>query len=251
MTSDGRKVGEPYVLEDAGAPGRGALLYYGGRHSRDPGDPQLDDIRARWSRFEPTVALCEGRQSRHFWGFLVEPFAGLPEPTLVHALARRDGVRLVSLEPEYADEVRALSREYPPGQVALYFFLRVYASEAGGRADESLARDLLAKRTDVEGLHGTLATLADVDAAWRDAAPSEGDWRDLAHEPRAGVLAEISEASRRVRGEHMVRTLVDLVRAGERVFAVVGSGHVIRQEWALRELLGMPAAEDTPASADR
>ena len=44
----------------------------------------------------------------------------------------------------------------------------------------------------------------------------------------------------------MVRILVDLVGQGERVFAVVGSGHVIRQEWNLRHLFSLEPAWDQP-----
>ncbi|MEM1451360.1 MAG: hypothetical protein AAGI22_19735 [Planctomycetota bacterium] len=243
------RVGEPYVLEIA-MPEGGALLYYGGAHTRERGHPQVADIEERWSAFGPSVALCEGRKRRHFFGLLVEPFAGLPEPTLVHKLARANGVDLVSLEPEYVDEVRSLLATFTAEEVALYFFLRVYASEADGTADEGLARDLLAKRTDVDGLRGSLVTLDDVDAAWARAAPGEDGWRSLAREPRIGVLARVSDASRSARGEHMARTLVDLVRAGERVFAVVGSGHVIRQEWALRTMLGAEPAWDQPSDGD-
>ncbi|MEM6672501.1 MAG: hypothetical protein AAF726_06625 [Planctomycetota bacterium] len=238
--------GEPYVLEFEGEGEGGALLYFGGSHSQSRSDPQLDDIRRRWSAFGPTVALCEGRQSRHVYGFLVEPFAGLPEPTLVHKLARANDVRLVSLEPDYEQEVRAQLQRFSAEEVALYYFLRVYASESGGKEQESLAKHLLAKRTDVEGLRGSLASLADVDRAWKTAYPNGEDWRVLAQEPTDGVLAQVSANSRRVRGEHMVRVLVDLTQQGERAFAVVGSGHVIRQEWALRALLGMPEAPDTP-----
>ena len=36
----------------------------------------------------------------------------------------------------------------------------------------------------------------------------------------------------------MIRTLVELTSRGERVFAVVGASHVIRQEPALRKALG-------------
>ena len=242
------RVGEPYVLECHVADG-GALLYYGGAHTRDSSAPQVADIRERWAAFAPTVALCEGRQGRHYWGFLVEPFAGLPEPTLVHKLARRDGVSVVSLEPEYFDEVAALLRRFDAPEVALYFFLRVYTSEAGGASDEDLARQLLAKRTDVDGLRGAISTLDDVDRAWARAAPERGDWRTLTQEPRDGVLAELSDASRAARGEHMVRVLLDLTSRGERVFAVVGSGHVIRQEWALRVGLGSTPAWDQPPAS--
>lgn len=227
--------GEPYVL--ALESGGGALCYFGGWHSRERSDPQLADIRARWEAFRPTVALCEGRSRGYFLGPLIPRFAGYPEPALVHALARQDGVPLHSLEPSYADEVDALLREgFAPRLVALYFTLRVYASERAGRRDEALALELAAKRCDVVGLRGALRTAADLDDAWRESG-GEGDWRELAGEESAPSLADIGDASRRLRGEHMVRALVALVRRGERVFAVVGSGHVIRQEPALREAL--------------
>lgn len=241
-----RNGGEPYILRfdtrDAGS-----LLYYGASHTRDRKHPQIVDIRARWRDFEPTVALYEGRSRGYFYGALIEPFAGLPEPALVHKLARRDGIPLYTLEPAYSDEVAALLRTFSREQVALYFVLRVYASETAGVADEARAVDLLGKRTDVDGLRGSLNTLADLDRVWRRDFPGEDDWRVQRGEP--GYLAEIGDASRRVRGEHMARTLVDLVRRGERVFAVVGSGHVIRQEWNLRALLGQPPAWDQPEVA--
>jgi hypothetical protein len=240
--------GRPYVLK-ADPAAEGALLYYGARHVRDRSDPQQADITARWKGFAPTVALCEGRQPRHWYGFLVEPFAGLPEPTLVHKLAGADDVRLVSLEPEYAEEVAALLDRFEPEQVALFFFLRIYISEAGGQRDEDLATDLLVERTAVDGLRGALPDLAAVDAAWADASGGSEDWRVLVQEHRSGWLAQVSDASRTARGTHMVRVLLDLLDQGERVFAVVGSGHVVRQEWALRDALGLEPAWDQPDDA--
>ncbi len=238
-----RNGGNPYVLSIEPEEG-GALLYYGASHESDPDHPQIADIQSRWREFRPTVALYEGRQRRFFYGALIEPFAGLPEPALVHKLARRDGVELFSLEPSYEDEVAEHLRSYTPEQVALFFFRRVYLSESGGQADDDLARHLLGKRTDVAGLRGSLATLDDVDQVWTRDFPGHGDWRTEPGEP--GYLGEISDASRRIRGEHMIRILVDLVRKGERVLAVVGSGHVIRQEWNLRTLLGAEPAWDHP-----
>ncbi len=235
--------GEPYVLALERAPG--ALLYYGAHHSREFDDPQLDDIRRRWAEFRPTVALCEGRARGYLLGPLFPRFTGLPEPALVHELAAADGVELYSLEPAYEDEVALLLERFQPAEVALFFTLRVYWSEAGGRADEDLARDLLAKRSDVTGLRGVLPDLAALDAAWKRSG-GPGDRRTGTGE-MPGVLRAIDEASRAVRGEHMGRVLIDLVERGERVFAVVGSGHVIRQEWALRVALGAPPAPDQPA----
>jgi hypothetical protein len=132
----------------------------------------------------------------------------------------------------------------------LYFFLRVYIGESGGQANEPLAKDLLEKRTDVDGLRGVLPSLEEVTRLWRELYPALGDWRTATGEPESGVLADISTASRRIRGEHMARTLIDLVSSGERVFAVVGSGHVIRQEWNLRAALGQEPAWDQPGLPD-
>lgn len=239
-----RNGGNPYILS-VDTRDAGALLYYGASHRRDPKDPQIADITRRWDAFRPTVALYEGRSRGFPYGALIEPFAGLPEPALVHKLARRDEVPLYTLEPAYADEVAELLETYTPEQVALYFFLRVYTAEAGGEPNERLARDLLGKRTDVEGLRGSLVTLEDVDRVWARDFPDQGDWRVLRGEP--GYLADISTDSRIIRGEHMARILIDLVQKRERVFAVVGSGHVIRQEWNLRSVFGLDPAWDQPA----
>lgn len=232
---------KPYVLEFP------RLVFYGAHHTNDRNDPQFVAIERQWNAFEPTVALCEGRSRGMFIGPIFSRLGGKSEVQLVHELARRDGVRLLSLEPRYEDEVAALLKEWTPEQVALYFTMRVYWSEAGGHADEDLAVDLLKKRTDVAGLRGSIATLADLDRVWqRETRGALGDWRTRKDEPDAAFWPEISVDSRRVRGEHMARTLLDLHRKGERVFAVVGSGHVVRLEWILRAALGAPPAKDQP-----
>ena len=241
-----RNGGNPYILQVNSA-GDGAILYYGASHTIATDHPQVADIVSRWNTFQPTVALCEGRSRGYFYGSLIEPFAGLPEPAIVHKLARRDDVRLYSLEPSYEAEVAELLTRFDSQQVALYFFLRVYISESQGVANEGLAADLLAKRTDVKGLRGSLPSLSAVDRVWeRDYSRLE-NWRTLRTEPKQGYIASISAESRRIRGEHMLRTLIDLARQGERVFAVVGSGHVIRQEWNLRAVFGVEPAWDQPA----
>jgi len=233
---------EPYVLELA--QGNGALLYYGAHHDDDPASAQQLDIRGRWAAFRPTVALCEGRARGYLLGPVFARLAGRPESALVHELARQHGVPLWSLEPEYADEVALLATRFRPAELALFYTLRVYWSESEGESDEALAEGLRAKRTDVEGLRGALPDLAAMDATWQAIQPN-GDWRAWTGE-MPGVLREIDDASRAARGEHMARVLLELVRRGERVFAVVGSGHVIRQEWALRAALGAEPAADDP-----
>ena len=58
---------ESYVLQIDG--GRGALLYFGAKHSRDRKHPQRERIEKAWKKFRPTVAFQEGRSR----GYLIGP----------------------------------------------------------------------------------------------------------------------------------------------------------------------------------
>ena len=75
------------------------LLYFGAKHSRDRNHPQRERIERLWNEFKPTIAFHEGRSRGYLVGPLYERLLGLPEPALVHRLARRDDVPLYSLEP--------------------------------------------------------------------------------------------------------------------------------------------------------
>jgi hypothetical protein len=226
----------PYVLRLERGPAK--MLYIGARHTSEAADPQLAEIERLWAGFQPTVALCEGRA--RMFRFASRPATGpLHESELVRILAQRGGVPLYSLEPAYEAEVDGLLRQFEPRLVATYLTLRVFTSEAHGYAGDrnALARHLLRKRTDAAGLRGSLASVQDLDTYWRERFPAAPDWRTLSDTESVPLLVEVGHASREVRGEHMVRTLVDLAARGERVLAVVGASHVIRQEPALGKAL--------------
>lgn len=217
--------------------GDGALFYAGVQHSSNPQDPQFQALRRAWDDFQPTVALNEGRS--RYAPVTPDLFGGFNDPMLVYVLAKRDAVPVFTLEPAYEDEVRVLLEAWPPDLVAAYFSWRVILSEAGGDPDkaESVAPGLIAKRTDVEGLRGALSGVEDLDRIWRRHAEGEPDWRNIPHIDAVEWLKPIGEDSRAARGRHMVRALAGLVLERERVFAVVGASHVIRQEPTLRSLI--------------
>jgi hypothetical protein len=224
----------PLVVRWEGA--RSALAYLGVEHSTDRSHPHRATIAEVFEQLRPTIALAEGRARGHFVGW---PFHLLPqaEPAFVHELATAADIPVHSLEPEYAAEVAALLSHWPAPRVAAYFALRGYWADAGGLCEESIMTELLARRTDVDGLRGCLPDLHAVDELWAPLRADHGDWRTRTHEPAGTWLADLADASREARGEHMVRLLVELAERGERVFAVVGRSHVIRQEPALLALL--------------
>ncbi len=232
----------PYVLHLERGPA--TILYIGALHTSDAAHPQLAEIERLWAEFQPTVALCEGRE--RMFRFASRPESGtLRESELLRILAQRDDVPIYSLEPTYEAEVGDLLRQFEPRLVATYMTLRVFTSDVQGYDGDrdALAQSLLRKRTDVAGLRGSLSSIEDLDTYWRERFLAEPDWRTLQDIDNVPLLVEVGNASREVRGEHMIRTLVDLAARGERVLAVVGASHVIRQELALDKALDEALAQ--------
>lgn len=245
---------EPLVLRlksTAGVEGAraGELLYVGVRHTQDAADPVLTKIERLWDEFRPTVALCEGRTRRFVWMGRAET-GRLTESDLVFVMARRSGISCLSLEPTSEAEAGALLESFPRDTVAAFLTLRGVFSESRVRTEdpEGLAMELLGKRAGQGALRGAVSSIADLDRVWaREAGPAQvADWRSCADFPNGTGFDAVGSASREIRGSHMMRTLVELSQRGERVFAVVGKSHVIRQEEILRGVMGEAPALETP-----
>lgn len=112
--------------------------------------------------------------------------------------------------------------------------------EDGGNPErvEALAANLIAKRTDVDGLRGVISSASDLDRVWKEHFPDEPDWRTMRGVDEVELMRSIGDDSQEVRGRHIVRALATLASRGERVVGVVGASHAIRYEPTLRSLMG-------------
>ena len=145
---------------------------------------------------------------------------------LVRILAYQNGVTLYTLEPTYQDEVAGLLEKFDAELVATYMTLRVYAAESSNVSEsdrDGLALGLMQKRTNVDGLKQTFKTLDELEDYWGKTFPDAPEWRTLRETESIPKLREVGDVSREIRGQHMVSTIVELVKNGERVFAVVGA----------------------------
>ena len=224
--------------------GAGELLYYGARHTSSPDDPQIADIERLWNDFRPTLAFSEGG-IRPASASVEEAVRRYGEPGLIRVLADHHRVQIRSIESPQDEEISAMLREWPPDRVKLYYFLRAMMGYQHGVHDQS-ARDYAMVQLKIlnqtRGIDGPPRTIEDVEAAIAKFSPPLADWRVV---PESWFNPTRSEAftnefSRKLglfRDEHMLKNLVTAVRSGERVFAVVGSGHVIMQERALKAAL--------------
>ncbi len=253
------RASEPLVLRlkaasGSGGVGAGELLYIGVRHTQDAAEPVLAEIERLWGEFRPTVALCEGRTRRFVWMPRAET-GRFTESDLVFVMARRSGIDCLSLEPTGEAEAGALVESFPRDTVAAFLTLRGVFSESRGTSDDpdGLAMELLEKRAGMGELRGAVTGIADLDRVWAREAGATGaeggaDWRTLSDFPKGTGFDAVANASREFRGVHMMRTLVELSRRGERVLAVVGKSHVIRQEGILRRAMDGERVPETPKS---
>jgi hypothetical protein len=220
---------------------------FGARHTSDPSDPQLRELERLWREFRPQVAFSEGgiRPSARSMGEAVARFG---EPGLLRLLADRDHVLLQSLEPREDAEAAALSPQFPPGQVKLFYILRDLSSDSPGdnRSLDEKRQAALESARRRQRLTGPPNSLKELDAVASRLVPELKDWHSI---PRSWLdptgadtfLNEIARRSSDYRNCYMLPLIDHTVREGKRVFVVVGGSHVVMQEKALREAMRAPS----------
>ncbi len=221
------------------------LLYFGSWHTNDADDPQISQITELFTAFDPTVAVTENAGGRHLPG-VRRAIHSLGEFGQVIHLGREAGIPVYSLEPTWDDEIELILQRYSRQEATIFYTLRVYLQERGEERDpdrmNKLALHLLEKRGSRPGLDGALTTLDQFDTAWRTSFGDERDWRTLPNEAiwrreNGTLLQRIAEDVNLARDRHAVRVIMDLVRDGERVFAIAGGSHVVIQEPVLQAAL--------------
>lgn len=234
----------PYVLHLEHDDGE--LVYFGIRHTRDPDDRQLADLEARWAELQPSVAFNEGGDppTANSRDVALTRFG---EAGLIRYLAARDDIPVLSLDPARESEVELLLRSWGPEQIKLFYVLREIPQIRGtaeARSPEAHADMALEWLGQLPGLAGPPTNADELTRSARRLLPALHDWREIPQEWFDPALPKdlaftntISRQLARFRDEHMVELLVEQVRGGQRVFAVVGASHVVMQERALRALL--------------
>lgn len=251
--ADRGAVASPEYALDLSPAGGARLLYFGAEHASDPTHPQFAGIESAWAEVRPTVVFYEG-PVRAEGASAEETIRQFGESGFVRFLAKRDGARIERLEPDPRAEAAFVLERFTPEQVKLFYVLREVArlrerrglSEPQLRAAvEQMLVQIGAMFPELAGVAGTVDAL---EAAYRRhwSEPAEwwrapSAWFDPARASAetGGVFTnEVNRASSEFRDRHMFEALAREVRAGERVFAVVGRDHVAAQAPALRCALG-------------
>ncbi|MGA2922976.1 MAG: hypothetical protein ABSE28_17865 [Candidatus Sulfotelmatobacter sp.] len=211
----------------------------------DPQNPQVADIENRWAAFRPTVAYNEGGNPETFEDFR-EAVQTYGEAGLVRSLAARDQVPVATLEPPFDMEVAYLLETYTPQQLKVFYALRQVTEERSRKANTSLddrINSWLSRYLPAHGLKNSPNTLAELGAACMSLFPELTDWHQVPEDwfgPRklGHYTNDLARDSGNFRNRYVFRLLVARVRRGDRVFAVIGSSHVVVLEPALTNEFG-------------
>ena len=235
----------PYILEFRA--GAGMLLFYGAEHTGDPKDPQIADIERRWATFHPTVAYNEGGDPPTLDDSeaAVKQYA---EPGFLRFLAGRDHVPVATFEPSFDEEVAYALKKYSPQQVKVFYALRQVTEArvaAGASSLDERIKDWLSDYLPDHGLKNAPNTLDEFAVACKSLFPDLPDWRKVSEDwfdpTQSGHYTnELANDTGVFRDKQIFHVLVERAERGDRVFAVIGSSHVVVQEPALVLALGKP-----------
>ena len=227
-----------YKIESSGG---GSVYVLGIGHTKNPEDSQIDSIRLTWEKYQPDVALVEGRL-----GFL---FSGIQNPVKTYGengetvrLAKKDNIPFYTWEPDKQDEIKYLMRHFSPDKLALFYSLRPYFSNFRFGKPENpnqKMNEYIKSRTDYDFIRNELSDFKEVDSIWDADFPNEKDWRETSDEygwPK-GYLSELANLSNITRDLHLCSAILELVKNKKNVFVTMGASHAFRVEETLRHEL--------------
>jgi hypothetical protein len=169
------------------------------------------------------------------------------EPGLMSFLAKKHSIPIKSLDPPRMEEIKYIlgTKRWTLEQVMLFYNLRRIPEnnkKTNPASPDALIEEMLKASVKMPVSEGLPKTLTEFEASVKKHLPTVSDWRKIDQKifdpnPDLGLFTnDIADASVNFRGRFMVKLLTTEVEKGERVFAVVGASHVVKQERALKNL---------------
>lgn len=235
----------PYILNFKTE--KGALLYFGIGHAYRADDPQIRKLEKDFLKFRPTLILNESG-TPPVAASAKEAIEKYGEPGLMSFLANKHNIPIKSLDPPRMAEIKYIleTKRWTLEQVFLFYVLRRISEnnkKVTPQSPDALIEESIKTASKTPGFENLPKTLEEFELIAKKEFPQVADWRKIDSKifdpnPDLGWFTnDIADASVQFRGKFMIKKLVEETTKGERVFAVVGASHVVKQEKALKKLL--------------
>ncbi len=225
----------PYILDITA--GKAHLVYFGIRHTRDPKDKQLKQIRAIWQKLKPDEVFNED--------ITPQPRATLEDSVKFDGergalayWAHQNHVQIKTIDRTWREQVQRLPLSIRGSSIKMFFLIRGLEQDLkkpnAGTPEQTAQREL--DFLNSQNISWPPNKVSEIDSFWK-MLDMGGDWR----KPKIawidpsgnGPLNNIGKALSKIRDEQMVETLEQELKKGKRILGVVGGSHVIMQEPAL------------------
>jgi hypothetical protein len=137
--------------------------------------------------------------------------------------------------------------EYAKGRHSSPYVIEIQVGEGAllSKHDEPIETYMdheLKRLTGIPGLEGQPRNFAELEKSCLWLSPRLREWREAPQSwfspmDSQAYTNQVSRLTAEFRDQHMVKLLVDEVKQGKKVFAVVGFSHVVMQESVLRAAL--------------
>lgn len=234
----------PYIYQITNSTNGGAVYVFGAAHSKDPKHPQVAMMDSIWNLFNPTTAMLEGRLG-YLITWLHNPIEKKGESGFTARKAKKKGIELFTWEPGRENEINELIHKgYHPKLVAAFFSLGVHNNNWKNFSAENQNKEMMnaidSKTKKYSSLKGLITSVNEIDSIWKAECPNIPSWRSYKHPKNgwpSGKLEDISELTSYIRDEHLCRSIIDLVRKGQRVFVTMGASHAVTIERTLKAMI--------------
>ena len=224
------------------------LLYFGSYHSNEKTDTIFHLIRDEWNRFEPDFVLHEGGSNWPIYKDIDSTILISGEPGFIIQLSKEQNVQFASIEAPEEEEYQHLLEKYEFDWVVLMYLCRQIdqqkrLAEANKTTEDEFVRnmDYFLRMLNEKGidLEENQQKFSYWKAKYQELLKEELVWREFNaknYYPNfyLSQLNEINRASDQFRNEYMVEKIFNQLAISDKVFVVVGGGHLIIQEALIR-----------------
>lgn len=220
--------------------GKPILIIVGSVHSKDATNPQFKLIEQTFVRFRPTLALFEGRGDK-IYSSIEKAITHGGEPALVRKLAHIENVRSGSFEPSIDHIVKDLTNEFGVERTQLFLLLqRINHHQRAGFDPARIERRIrwYMENTFPDAPSGETWPINDFNELDEAAQSywSDFDINDVPSvwfDPRlsgnstgGGYINQAVAFQSNLRNRYLYKFVVDELSRDEKVFVVIGNGHL-------------------------